>query len=134
MSLLHGIPVALYVRTQTGVNSFNEPIYKDTKMTVQNVLVGEPSTQEILDTMDLYGKELRYTLGIPKGDTNDWTDTVVEFFGQKFKTIGSPTQGIEDMIPLEWNKKVKVVRYEQDDQDRTELGGNTSAPSQSGTV
>jgi hypothetical protein len=37
----------------------------------------------------------------------------VEFFGEKFRTIGAPTQGIEDMIPLSWNKKVKVVRYEQ---------------------
>jgi hypothetical protein len=36
----------------------------------------------------------------------------VEFFGQRFRTIGFPTQGIEELIPLAWNKKVKVERYE----------------------
>lgn len=130
MSLLHGIPVVLHVKTKTGVNAFNEPIYTESKVTVQNVLVGEPSTEEITDTMNLYGKELLYTLGIPKIDANDWSDTVVEFFGKKFRTIGSPTQGIDAMIPLEWNKKVRVVRYEHQDEDRVELGGYTGDASQ----
>lgn len=117
MGFLHGIPVTLTIRTQTGVNAFNEPIYEEAPEVVENVLVGEPSTQEIFDTMNLYGKELRYTLGIPKGDTHDWMNTTVEFFGAKFRTIGAPTMGIEDLIPLEWNKKVKVVRYEHEDAD-----------------
>ena len=36
----------------------------------------------------------------------------VAFFGQKFRAYGSVTQGMEAMIPLRWNKKVKVERYE----------------------
>ena len=113
MSLLHGIPVTLTVRTAVGKNNYGETTYTETTDTVPNVIVGEPSTQEITDTMNLYGKMLAYTLAIPKGDSHDWMDTTVEFFGEKFRTIGAPTQGIDDMIPLEWNKKVKVVRYEQ---------------------
>ena len=35
----------------------------------------------------------------------------VEFFGQRFRTYGDVTEGIEAMIPLQWNKKVKVERY-----------------------
>lgn len=113
MGLLHGIPVSLTIKTVAGKNNYGETTYTETTEIVNNVIVGEPSTQEITDTMNLYGKMLAYTLAIPKGDTHDWTDTTVEFFGEKFKTIGAPTQGIEDMIPLSWNKKVKVVRYEQ---------------------
>lgn len=34
------------------------------------------------------------------------------FFGQTFRTCGGAVQGIEAMIPLRWNKKVQVERYE----------------------
>ena len=47
----------------------------------------------------------------PKGDAHDWENATVEFFGKKFRTYGSVTHGIEDLIPLLWNKKVKVERY-----------------------
>jgi hypothetical protein len=111
MSKLKGIKVVLHLKTQDGVDGFNRPIYIDTTKEVDNVLIGEPSTDDITNELNLTGKKLAYTLGIPKGDTNVWTDTVVEFFGDKFRTFGEPTQGIEAMIPLEWNKKVKVERY-----------------------
>ena len=110
---IHGIPIELAVKTQTGTDSFNRPIYGTTWVTVDNVLVGQPTTEEITDELNLSGKRLDYLLGIPKGDTHDWEDTQVRFFGQTYETIGAPTQGIEDMIPLSWNKKVKVMRYEQ---------------------
>lgn len=35
----------------------------------------------------------------------------MEFFGRKWRTFGGVIQGIEDMLPLPWNKKVKVERY-----------------------
>lgn len=108
----NGITVILYDRTQTGTDAFGAPIYTETAVSVDNVLVGEPSTQDIVDTLTVTGKQLAYTLAIPKGDTNTWTSREVEFFGERFRTIGTPTQGIEDLIPLDWNKKVKVERFE----------------------
>lgn len=36
----------------------------------------------------------------------------VEFFGRKWRTYGGVTEGIEELLPLAWNKKVKVERYE----------------------
>lgn len=110
---IHGIPIELAVKVQTGTDSYNRPVYEITWVTVDNVLVGQPTTEEITDELNLSGKRLDYLLGIPKGDTHDWEDTQVRFFGQTYETIGAPTQGIEDMIPLSWNKKVKVMRYEQ---------------------
>lgn len=108
---MHGITITLYNRTQTGTDEFNAPIYTETAEQIENVLIGEPSTDDITDTLTLYGKRLAYTLGIPKGDTHTWTDRTVEFFGERFRTIGEPTMGIEHLIPLSWNKKVKVERY-----------------------
>jgi hypothetical protein len=106
------MPVTLYERAQTGVDGFNRPIYIETPVVVENVLVGEPSTDDITNDLTMYGKHLAYTLAIPKGDAHDWADVHVEFWGERFRTYGAPTQGIEDNIPLGWNKKVKVERYE----------------------
>lgn len=109
---IHGISVTLYSRQKTGEDGFGRPIYEEVPETVENVLVGEPSSEEAVDTLNLTGKHLEYVLGIPKGDSHTWTDRKIRFFKQDFRAIGAPAQGIEDMIPLEWNKKVKVERYE----------------------
>ena len=107
-----GITVKLYERTQTGTDPVNRPIYTETPTNVDNVLVGHPDDEEVLSTLNLTGRKVIYVLAIPKGDTHNWENCTVEFWGMKFRTIGMPTQGIEKLIPLFWNKKVKVERYE----------------------
>jgi hypothetical protein len=109
---MHGISIILYEKTEAGTDPFGKPIYTEAPLVVENVLIGEPSSEDIVDALNLYGKRVAYTLGIPKGDTHTWEDSTVEFFGQRFRTIGYPTQGIDELIPLAWNKKVKVERYE----------------------
>ena len=105
-----GEPVILHVRTQTGVDSFNCPIFEDTTETVDNVLIGQPTTEEIDSTLSLYGKKIEYMLGIPKGDTHDWEDTIVEFWGGRYRTFGMTIRGIEANIPTPWHYKVRVAR------------------------
>lgn len=112
VDVLQGITITLYNRVQTGTDAFNRPIYEDVQTTVDNVLIGEPNTEDIVNELNLSGKRLAYTLAIPKGDDHEWKDAVVEFFGERFRTFGAPTQGIDHLIPLQWNKKVKVERYE----------------------
>lgn len=111
--MIEGITVELKVREKTGKDGFNRATYDESWVKVENVLVGEPSTEDVTNTLNLTGKHLAYTLAIPKGDAHVWTDTEVKFFGKTFKTIGEPVQGIDDMIPLSWNKKVKVEIHEQ---------------------
>ncbi len=111
--MIKGISVTLYERTQTGTDAFNRPIYEETETVVENVLVAPAQEQEVLDTLNLTGRKAVYTLGIPKGDTHNWEDRDVEFFGERWHTIGMPLSGIEDMIPLSWNMKVRVERYGQ---------------------
>ena len=113
MGKIHGQTIELAVKVQTGIDDFNRPIYGTLWTQVDNVLIAQPSTEEVTDELNLSGKRLDYLLGIPKGDMHNWEDTQVRFWGQVYETIGTPTQGIEDMIPLSWNKKVKVMRYEQ---------------------
>lgn len=108
----HGITVTLYEVTQTGTDGFGEPVYTETPTNVDNVLVSPSTPQEILDTVNLYGRKAVYTLGIPKGDEHDWENRRVDFLGESWRVFGIPTKGIEELIPLDWNMKVTVERYE----------------------
>lgn len=109
---MKGIPVTLYNKIEIGRDEFNKPIYRSVPETVENVLVEAISSTEVIETLNLTGRKAVYRLGIPKGDAHDWKDKKVSFFGQNFWTIGIPIEGIEELIPLEWNKKVTVERYE----------------------
>lgn len=111
---MKGITVTLYERTQTGTDPMNCPIYTEQAVTVDNVIVAPVESQELLETYNLTGRRAEYQLGIPKGDTHEWeAGSKVEFFGHAWRIIEIPTEGIEHLIPLSWNKKVKVERYEQ---------------------
>lgn len=96
---------------QSGVDGFNNPVYTETPVEVENVLVTPVNTTEIVDNIQLNGKRQEYELCIPKGDNHIWEDRIVEFFGQKWRTFGIPLEYIEENLPLSWNKKVKVKRY-----------------------
>lgn len=112
--MIKGITVQLVSKTADGTDSLNRTIYKTSVIDVADVLVGEPSQEEITNTLSLYGKMAKYTLAIPKGDENSWVDTEVILpapFSGKFKTIGFPTAGIDANIPLRWNKKVLIEQY-----------------------
>ena len=112
MARLKGITITLINKVQTGTDPFDNPIYEDVEIEVDNVLVSPTSTDDIVNTMNLTGRKAVYTLAIPKGDTNDWENKEVRFFGERWRVIGMPLQGIDELIPLDWNKKVMVERYE----------------------
>ena len=112
MKMIKGITVLLYEKIQTGEDDFKRPLYEEEPVQVKNVLVVPASNPEVISSLDLTGRKAVYTLAIPKGDKHVWTDRKVEFFGETWRTIGIPTEGIEENIPLQWNKKVMVERYE----------------------
>lgn len=110
-----GISITLVSKTQNGVDAFNQPIWKDSEITVDDVLVGEPSTDDIQNNITVYGKRTVYTLAIPKGDSNIWANGEVilpDPFGGRYRVIGNATAGIEANIPLRWNKKVHLEELE----------------------
>ena len=110
--MIKGITVTLINKKEVDRDPFDNPIYKDVPIEVDNVLVSPTSTEDIVDTLNLTGKKAVYTLAIPKNDENDWEDAEVLFFGKRWRTFGFVTQGIDHLIPLDWNKKVMVERYE----------------------
>lgn len=112
MGKIHGIQITLIDKQVVSVDPFGTPVVKDVEILVDNVLVSPSSTDDVTNQLSLTGKKAVYTLAIPKGDLHDWENKEIIFFGQKWRTVGFATEGIESMIPLDWNKKVMVERYE----------------------
>jgi hypothetical protein len=114
MSGLRGITIQLVKKTAGDPDPLGNPTYTEETVNVDDVLVGQPSADDITTSLQLYGKTVAYTLAIPKGDTHDWEDTEVilpEPFAGRYRTFGFTTAGIEANIPLRWNKKIQVERY-----------------------
>ena len=114
--MIRGIDVTLYRKQQTGEDAFGAPVFEEVSETVHNVLIGEPTAEELNVPVIVI-----FVVGAAAGIISfshllswllkHWHDVTVEFFGQRFRTYGDVTEGIEAMIPLRWNRKVKVERY-----------------------
>ena len=111
---MRGMTITLYDRVETGKDPLNKPIYSETPVAIDNVLIAPSSVVEVLDPNNLNGRRGDYVMAIPKGDTHEWTSgKKVNFLGKDWRIIDMPEEGIEWLIPLSWNKKVRVERYEQ---------------------
>ena len=97
--MLKGIDIILYEKTKTGEDGFHDPIYEESPVTVHNVLVGQPTAEEITTELQLTGRRIAYTLAIPKGDTHNWDNVRVAFFGQTFRTCGGAVRkGVRQLL------------------------------------
>ena len=107
-----GMPIESVLYPTNGINpsdeSYPEGIIWEP---VDDCLIGQPSSDDVTNTLALYGKKIAYTVGIPKGDTHDWTDAEIVIWGERFRTVGYPTTGEQENIPLRWGQNVKVERY-----------------------
>ena len=118
MARIRGITVTLYEETITGYDPLGAPIIETVPEEVENVLIGEPTSDDITTSVSMYGKKIQYILGIPKDDAHDWTDKEIEWtdsYGNvhKLKTFGYPITGIAENIPkaLPWHMKVWCEEY-----------------------
>lgn len=109
--MIKGETIKLIETTQTGTDAFGMPTYSETEVEVANVIIGNPSTTDIVNDMQLYGKSLLFVLGIPKGDSHNWKDKTVIIRGERFKTYGSPLVQTNENVPGRWNTQVKVAQY-----------------------
>ena len=110
-SLIKGVPVTLYQRTEAGRDALGETLYTETPVTIPNVLVTPASAEAVVSELQLSGHRLAYELCLPKGDDHTWENCRVDFFGQQFRVYAPPQEYLESQLPLDWNRKVKVERY-----------------------
>lgn len=113
---MRGTTVTLYEKKESSADPFGNAVYTETPVQVDGVLVGEPTTDDITSSTMLYGKVIRYMLGIPKGDSHTWEDSRIEWtdaYGtlHRVRSFGVPITGIEANIPTRWHKKVRCEDY-----------------------
>lgn len=109
---LKGITIKLIEKEKTGVDEFGHSLYEENECFVDDVLVAPEQASELVTDTNVNVSKTIYNLAIPKGDAHNWKNADVEFFGKKWHVVGLPIEGIEEMIPLKWNKKVTVELYE----------------------
>ena len=103
--MIRGKSVTLLQLSKSG----STPVW--TAVTVDNVLYAP--LQEVDSTAGPLpeGHRALYHLAVPKTDTNRWEGQLVQFMGNTWAVVGIPTEGIDDLIPGPWNKKVTVELY-----------------------
>ena len=113
--MISGITVKLLQLSRAG----STPVW--TEVTVDNVLVAP--TSEVDSTVAALpdGHRALYHLAIPKSDQHRWEGQLVQFWGHTWSVIGIPTEGIDDLIPGPWNKKVAVELYSTEAPDINSL-------------
>lgn len=107
-----GMTITLIDRVEVGRDPFGKPIHEDKPIDIDNVLIAPTSSDDVVNELSLSGRKAVYTLAIPKGDKHDWENKEVLFFDKKWRAFGIPLEGMDHLIPLKWNKKVMVERYE----------------------
>lgn len=111
---MKGITVTLYEQIESGVDALNHPVYTERPVRVENVLVAPVGASEVLEIYSLTGRRAEYQLGVPKGDMHNWkAGSKVWFFNHAWRIIAMPEEGIDHLIPLSWNAKIRVESYEQ---------------------
>lgn len=110
--LIKGKTITLIEKAVSGLDAFGNPIFTDSSVLVDNVLIEPLSYEQQISDLSLYGKITVYQLHIPKEDTHIWEDTEVEFYGKRFRTIGPVIQYQTENCPLAWDRKIKVEHIE----------------------
>lgn len=111
---IRGIPIILYEETVTGQDDFGRDIVETVATEIPNVVIGQPSSEDVLTEVNISGKQIVYNLALPADDNHDWVNKVVEFYGHKWRTIGIPDQFMDGFMgaTFPWNKRIRVEAYE----------------------
>lgn len=111
---IKGETVILWVPQTSEEDPFGHTVEGDlTPVTVENVLITPGESADVIDTTNLSGKHIAYTLHIPKGDTHDWTGRKVTVRGEDYRTVGKARYYTSENVPLSWNGEIMVEQYEQ---------------------
>lgn len=114
VQMIKGETIQIVIKTPNGIDDFGQPTFTEDLETIENVIVGSPSSNDVITSTSIEGKTIAYALGIPKEDEHDFVNTDVFVRGERFRTIGIPTEYTEGNMPSwwRWNKQVRIERYE----------------------
>lgn len=111
--MIKGETVTVQTRTQGGVDGGNNPVWKWTDATVNNVLVAPGSRSDVVDSSRPDGTEIVWTLHFPKTFTGGLRNArVIVRGGAPLDVVGDPQPYTEANTPGLWNRPVEVGRVD----------------------
>jgi hypothetical protein len=114
MAMLKGETVTLYRRTASGTDALGVVVDTTEPVTVDNVLIAAETGEAVLTDSTMRGTRTVCTLYLPRGDSLDWQNSEVEFWGMRWKTFGAAVYYPSQLVPAasDWDHTVQVERYE----------------------
>ena len=104
--------VTLFERHKIGVDELGADVFYEKPTRVSGVLITPVAADAVVSDLQIYGRHAAYELCIPKGDTHNWDGCRVQFYDHLWRVYTPPITWIEGNVPLLWNTKVRVERYE----------------------
>lgn len=105
-----GMTLIFTKRVATGAkDSFNNPVYSETTVTVNDCLVAPP--QEPIDRVESAALDRDSTVvrvHLPKADESDVSDSTFVYDGQQFRMIGKPVKFMNENTPTRWNRYLRA--------------------------
>lgn len=105
-----GETVTVVGRRETGRDSFNEPIFVEDEVVVDNVLVAPKFSQDLAGALRVEGDLSALELHFPKSFTGSLRGKLVRVRGVTYRVEGDPSGYTVVNTPLAWWIPVKAVR------------------------
>ena len=115
MAMLRGESVKVYAPTVTYDANTRDEAVTWTATEVDNVLWGQPTTEQVDEAMRLHGIHAQYTLGVPKSFTGSMRGCYVTRDRDgtdppKYWVVGDPMPLPPEICPTDWNREAVVGR------------------------
>ena len=108
--MIRGTDVQVVRRTQTATDEMGEPIFATTVETVHNVLWHPATTDEIDETVRMYGVSCEISLDFPKDYGQPLEGCSVRVDGREFRVLGDPLPYMAANTPTPWHRTVRAAR------------------------
>lgn len=109
--MITGETVLIELKEEGPADAIGDPTVTTSTITVDNVIVGPGSTNNLTDSIRPDGVIADYTLHLPKGyETYDLSGLRVQVRGKWFDVIGNPGYYTPDNAPGNWDYPVEVKR------------------------
>ena len=104
--------VSFTKRVKSGVDDFNNPVYTNETITIDDCLIGPPT--EPIDRVETSALDRDVTVvrvNLPKSSNADISDSEFDYEGEHFRVIGRPVAFMKENTPTRWNRYMRAESF-----------------------
>ena len=111
LGLMRTVAVTVTRREQTGIDAFNDPVYKDVDEDVPGVMP-QPGATADLAAERPDGVTVDMTFHFPRGYSKSLRGCLVTYGGRRYEVVGDPQPYLLEMTPGPFSTTVEAVRVD----------------------